>query len=1160
MMKTNSLVGFAAFLVIAAMPLQASVVQNTNQVSQYGITWKFDKNYQVGQFANGDYWVVGPVTITSITPGWDGTRNGSMVNPVPNDNQAYDTRAPIHFNSNKLILPPVTLEPNSSLVSVISMQDCTEHGVEDCTELPGVPRPTLKAAAVLTVLGQVPPDNGATVFRPPYVGSEKPLHSTTNLRKDLLTNLPLISSTPDPTKLSAQESMAHLWLDHFHYVSDNVQFMSPYLNMPNYGREYSTAVGKVSLLLLSDANGLISRFGAGANKDMLLIRFVQIGIDLNYAAKNGAYWKEGGGVDHGRKWPILFAGLMLDDNYMKTIGERSPTMPFKGFHEDAQTFYVEETSPGVYNRGYGGFTAADVGLPDWGWAHTSEQNLDNKKWKNTEGGDGYRRCCTANSWAGPVLAMQIMGVKSLYNHNAIFDYMDRYMAIEHYNKGTGDEYIWQWDRFNGDMWDTYRANYGCVWTRSNPSDTYSNGSNGCDSNTPQPPGNRPPIADAGPDQTLTDSDNSGSEQVTLDGSHSSDPDGSIVSYVWTESGSQIAVNVKPTVSLPVGQHTITLQVTDNNGLTDTDTVVVTVEPPDTTPPLILSVTALESSVEIQFNESLDEPSASNPANYSLSDGLSISSVWFDSQHNRVILYTNSHQEGVTYTLTVANVKDTAGNAMPQTVRNYTYTVGLVGHWVFDTASGNSVVDISGHNNTGTLLNGTRRTSAGEASFDGVDDCVQIPTTSWHTNEGTVALWAYAADFSGVKYFFGHNVGSWTNTIQLYANGGNLCVGLGGNHTLATNIQNLSTNIWYHIALTWDGTNYVVYVDGTAKKSGTYPALTTLNSIADIGNTGNSSSRNEAFKGLIDEVRVYNKALTATEISDLSLVFLPIGDKTVAEGNELSFSIRTKPGVIVDLSDQNLPSLPSFTSNAFSWMPDYDDSGIYEVEFTAPHGTATDFERIAITVTDTQLPDINNIVPIGYWKFDETSGEIAYDSSPTGNTGYLKNGLDWSSGKNNGAIVFSVPNDAVEIQTTNFKTTAGTIAMWVYAEKLTLSRHYLFGHADESLANRIQLYLKYGKLCLGLGDSHETSMNIQRLQNQQWYHIALTWNSTTYYVYVDGLLKASGTYPGLTKLAGNADIGNNGINRDKALNGKIDDVRIYDRVLNAGEIARLAVGN
>ena len=90
------------------------------------------------------------------------------------------------------------------------------------------------------------------------------------------------------------------------------------------------------------------------------------------------------------------------------------------------------------------------------------------------------------------------------------------------------------------------------------------------------PQNQPPVADAGSNQTVTDSDNSGSETVSLNGSNSYDPDGSIVSYVWTESGNQIATGQTPSVSLSVGTHSITLTVTDNDNATDTDGVTVTV--------------------------------------------------------------------------------------------------------------------------------------------------------------------------------------------------------------------------------------------------------------------------------------------------------------------------------------------------------------------------------------------------------------------------------------------------------------------------------------------------------------------------------------------------------------------------------------------------------
>jgi endonuclease/exonuclease/phosphatase family metal-dependent hydrolase len=94
--------------------------------------------------------------------------------------------------------------------------------------------------------------------------------------------------------------------------------------------------------------------------------------------------------------------------------------------------------------------------------------------------------------------------------------------------------------------------------------------------------NSPPVANAGADQTVTDNDNSGAEDVTLDGSLSSDPNppaGSIASYEW-KIGAVTIAGPTPTptasVSLPVGIHAVTLRVVDNLGGVSTDTVTITV--------------------------------------------------------------------------------------------------------------------------------------------------------------------------------------------------------------------------------------------------------------------------------------------------------------------------------------------------------------------------------------------------------------------------------------------------------------------------------------------------------------------------------------------------------------------------------------------------------
>lgn len=93
------------------------------------------------------------------------------------------------------------------------------------------------------------------------------------------------------------------------------------------------------------------------------------------------------------------------------------------------------------------------------------------------------------------------------------------------------------------------------------------------------PANQLPVADAGPDQTVSDSDGVAGESVTLDGSGSSDPDGSIVSYEWTEGTTSLGSGETLPVDLGDGTHTITLTVTDDDGATASDDVVITVEAP-----------------------------------------------------------------------------------------------------------------------------------------------------------------------------------------------------------------------------------------------------------------------------------------------------------------------------------------------------------------------------------------------------------------------------------------------------------------------------------------------------------------------------------------------------------------------------------------------------
>jgi len=91
-----------------------------------------------------------------------------------------------------------------------------------------------------------------------------------------------------------------------------------------------------------------------------------------------------------------------------------------------------------------------------------------------------------------------------------------------------------------------------------------------------PPGNQFPVADAGADQTVIDDDGNGDELMTLDGSASFDPDGIIIGYEWKSGENVLGTDAVIDVIFPVGEWPIILTVTDNEGATDSDEVIITV--------------------------------------------------------------------------------------------------------------------------------------------------------------------------------------------------------------------------------------------------------------------------------------------------------------------------------------------------------------------------------------------------------------------------------------------------------------------------------------------------------------------------------------------------------------------------------------------------------
>jgi len=203
--------------------------------------------------------------------------------------------------------------------------------------------------------------------------------------------------------------------------------------------------------------------------------------------------------------------------------------------------------------------------------------------------------------------------------------------------------------------------------------------------------------------------------------------------------------------------------------------------------------------------------------------------------------------------------------------------GLVGYWKFDETSGTTATDFAGGDNDGTLAGEQLQwrpfdgKSGGALLYGGLaTSYVEFPAAGMSAATGTIALWANLIQPPPLhdRFLFGHTtMPRWGSRIQIYLNDGNnmLDIGLGDNHNTNINILTLETETWYHIAATWDAGRYVVYVDGEEVATGVYTGLTTIGTVADIGNDGASDNRINGFGGSIDEVKLYNRKLNADEI-------------------------------------------------------------------------------------------------------------------------------------------------------------------------------------------------------------------------------------------------------------------------------------------------------
>ena len=395
---------------------------------------------------------------------------------------------------------------------------------------------------------------------------------------------------------------------------------------------------------------------------------------------------------------------------------------------------------------------------------------------------------------------------------------------------------------------------------------------------------------------------------------------------------------------------LTVQVTDSDSsplsanaqITIRIKAIETAPAPDTTNPVIVSfsVPSTSTTLSIPVTE-FTASDNSSIAGYQLTESASAPATgdtnWTSSAPDS---YTFSG-EG-THTL-YAWAKDAAGNISAATSRSVSITLPdlspTFSEYLFEEPSGETVIDTQGSND-GTLLNeeirvegvigdglqlnGKGYISLGNAFGANVQD--QLTLSAWIQPQSTSSI------YQGIIMHGGPNVDSYALYIHPeYQSISFKTSGTTSAWTTIGNIADLWDGNWHHVAVTYDGNQKTIYLDNevliTVNASGSIDSGEGYNLL--IGAGRDEENPTLLYEGLIDEVRIYNSALTSSEISEL-YNRVKIEPNQSPEILAQSFEI-TEPKSIDDLIGKITATDPDANQTLNYTITEGNTSGLFKID-------------------------------------------------------------------------------------------------------------------------------------------------------------------------------------------------------------------------------------
>ena len=198
---------------------------------------------------------------------------------------------------------------------------------------------------------------------------------------------------------------------------------------------------------------------------------------------------------------------------------------------------------------------------------------------------------------------------------------------------------------------------------------------------------------------------------------------------------------------------------------------------------------------------------------------------------------------------------------------------LTAAFAFDEAAGTSAADASGMGRTATLVNGAGWAAGrygGAVNLDGVDDYVTVASPGLPTGDFTLEAWVFLDQIRAFQTIMESLDGLGGPELELdIVTGGRLAVWSNGSQRLTTS-SSIPAGAWAHVALTRSGNTLQAYIngsaagptgsDGNALSFGGCPLL-----IGVDADSGCTASLNGFLDGRVDNVRIYNRALSGAEI-------------------------------------------------------------------------------------------------------------------------------------------------------------------------------------------------------------------------------------------------------------------------------------------------------